>query len=103
MLVTDQPTSPHRLVAQIEAAYYLGVAADDDEREPDTKTELQRRFASAGLPCTLEVYQATLHGWCMRDMPQRPGGIEVYNEPQAERAWRALLSHFQTALQMSAR
>ena len=39
-LVTDKPHSPHLLVPRIKARYYIGVAANDDEREPDAKVKL---------------------------------------------------------------
>ena len=97
-LVTDQPNSPHRLVPNIKARFYFGVAANDDEREPHAKTELQKAFEAAKLPVRIEVYPHTLHGWCITDMPPGPGGVRIYDEPQAERAWHELTSLFKTAL-----
>lgn len=96
-LVTDKPDSPHLLVPRIKARYYLGVAANDDEREPDAKRTLAEAFRAAGRAAKLDVYPGTLHGWCIRDMP-RQGDQPVYNEQQAERAWSELLALFKLAL-----
>ena len=98
MLVTDQPTSPHRLLGSIKAQYYVGIAANDDEREPHAKTELARAFAAAAIPARMEVYPGTLHGWCIRDMPPGPGGVQIYDEEQAEIAWGELTSLFRRVL-----
>jgi carboxymethylenebutenolidase len=49
-LVTDQPGSPHRLVPRIRARMYVGVAANDDQREPDAKNALRDAF-----PCMRRI------------------------------------------------
>jgi carboxymethylenebutenolidase len=81
----------------MKAQYYFGVAANDDEREPDAKNKLAEAFSAASLPAKIEVYEGTLHGWCMKDMPAT-AGKPIYNEPQAERAWVQLLALFKHAL-----
>jgi len=91
--VTDKPDSPHLLVPKMKAQFYFGIAASDDEREPDAKRKLADAFAAAHLPAKIEVYEGTLHGWCVKDMPSREGQ-PVYNEAQAERAWKELLALF---------
>ena len=96
-LVTDKPDSPHLLVPKIRARYYFGVAANDDERQPDAKTKLDEAFRAAHVPAKIEVYPGTLHGWCVKDMPMQ-GDKPIYNEPQAERAWSELTSLFRQAL-----
>ena len=90
-LVTDQPDSPHLLVAKMKAHYLFAIAENDDEREPEAKDGLREAFDRAGLPAEIEVYEGALHGWCPPDSP-------VYNEVQAERAWSRLLALFETAL-----
>jgi carboxymethylenebutenolidase len=95
-LVTDKPDSPHLLVPKIKAQYYFGIAASDDEKQPDAKTALAAAFAAAKLPAKIEVYEGTLHGWCVKDMPA-PGGKPIYNEPQAERAWNELIMLYKRA------
>jgi carboxymethylenebutenolidase len=96
-LVTDKPDSPHLLVAKIKARYYFGIAANDDERQPEAKTVLDAAFHAANLPAKIEVYQGCMHGWCVKDMPAE-AGKPIYNEAQAERAWGELLALYKQAL-----
>jgi carboxymethylenebutenolidase len=95
-LVTDKPDSPHLLVPKMKAQYYFGVAANDDERQPDAKTKLDEAFRAANLPAKIEVYEGTLHGWCVKDMPLQ-NGKPVYNEAAAERAWNELVALYKRA------
>jgi carboxymethylenebutenolidase len=97
-LVTDAADSPHLLVRKIRADYYFGVAANDDVKEPDSKTRLREAFDSAHLDAKIDVYDGCLHGWCVKDMPPTSEGKPVYNEPQAERAWHELVTLFKRAL-----
>jgi carboxymethylenebutenolidase len=90
-LVTDKPDSPHLLVPKIKAQYYFGVAANDDQRQPDAKTKLDEAFHAAHLTAKIEVYEGTLHGWCVKDMPLQ-AGKPIYDEVQAERAWNELVT-----------
>lgn len=90
-LVTDQPDSPHLLVPQMKAQYLFAIAANDDENQPEAKDVLRDAFAQASLPAEIEVYDGAMHGWC-------PPDSQVYDEPQAERAWSRLLALFTRAL-----
>jgi carboxymethylenebutenolidase len=96
-LVTDKPNSPHLLVPQIKAQYLFAIAASDDDRQPDAKTQLEAAFKAAKLPAKIEVYAGTLHGWCVKDMPTQ-AGKPIYNEASAERAWLELETLFKRAL-----
>jgi len=89
-LVTEEATSPHSLLAKIEAAALVCIAHNDDERDPMAKTTLQRAAAQAGVVAEIEVYPAQ-HGWCVIDSP-------VYDEGQAERAWARMLATFEQHL-----
>jgi carboxymethylenebutenolidase len=91
-LVTDEPTSPHRLIPALKAHALIGIAADDDGREPQTKDTLREAFAQAKLPAEIEVYGDTVHGWCTPDM------TAYYHEAQAKRAWTRMLALFERAL-----
>ena len=95
-LVTDKPDSPHLLAPRIKARMYFGIAANDDERQPEAKTILKETFAKAGVPTEIEVYPAR-HGWCVPDMPIEKGA-PVYDAAQAERAWGKLLALYRMAL-----
>jgi carboxymethylenebutenolidase len=90
-LVTDKPDSPHLLVPKLKAAYYFGIAANDDARQPDAKDKLRQAFADAHLPAQIEVYAGANHGWCVKDNP-------TYSAAAAERAWTNLLSLYGRAL-----
>jgi carboxymethylenebutenolidase len=96
-LVTDKPDSPHLLVPKIKAQYYFGIAMNDDQRQPDAKTQLKDAFQAAKLPAKIEVYEGCLHGWCVKDMPKTPGKPPIYNAVEAERAWGELVGLFKRA------
>jgi len=89
-LVTDKPDSPHLLAPKIKARMYFGVAANDDQRQPDAKDVLKESFAKAGVSAEVEVYPAK-HGWCVPDMPIEDGA-PIYDKAQAERAWSKLVA-----------
>ena len=95
-LVTDKPDSPHLLAPRIKARMYFGIAASDDQDQPDAKDKLREAFAGAKNPAAIEVYAAA-HGWCVPDMPIE-NGVPVYNSAQAERAWATLLAFYKAAL-----
>jgi carboxymethylenebutenolidase len=90
-LVTDKPTSPHLLIPQMKAEYLVAIAANDDEREPESKNVLRDSFGKAHLTAEVEVYAGTKHGWC-------PPDSQVYNQEQAEKAWSRMLATFSKAL-----
>lgn len=90
-LVTDEPESPHRLIPATRAAYHIGISVDDDEKEPDAKSELKHALDTAGRPGTVEVYAGTKHGWTVPD-------AAAYNAPQAERAWAAMVALYKQRL-----
>jgi carboxymethylenebutenolidase len=90
-LVTTAPNSPHLLAAASKAQFLIAIAENDDQRSPNDKTVLKETFDKAGLPAEIEVYAGAAHGWC-------PPDSQVYNEPQAEKAWSRLLALYQKAL-----
>jgi carboxymethylenebutenolidase len=89
-LVTDEPTSPHRLLPRIKAAALICIAQNDDERQPDAKTTLQQAAEQAQVPAEVAVYPAQ-HGFCTIDSP-------VYDAEQAQRAWARMLATFERYL-----
>jgi carboxymethylenebutenolidase len=95
-LVTDQPNSPHLLIPKMQARLYVGIAANDDQRQPDAKDKLKEAFAAAKVPAEIEVYKS-LHGWCVPDMPA-PADAPIYNKPEAEKAWAKLVALYKAAL-----
>lgn len=95
-LVTANPDSPHLLAPKIKARMYIGVASNDDARQPDAKDKLREAFAAAKVPAEIEVYPA-LHGWCVPDMPLSDGK-PLYDKAEAEKAWAKLVALYKAAL-----
>ena len=95
-LVSDQPTSPHLLVPKMKARLYIGIASNDDSRQPDAKDKLKDAFTAAKVPAEIEVYKS-LHGWCVPDMPAA-ADAPIYNKPEAEKAWAKLVALYKAAL-----
>jgi len=91
VLATDKPNSPHLEATKTKAQYLIAIAANDDMRTPGEKDVLKETFAKAGIPAEIEVYTGAAHGWC-------PPDSQVYNEPQAEKAWSRLLVLYGKAL-----
>jgi carboxymethylenebutenolidase len=90
-LVTDMPNSPHLQAATSRAQFLVQIAENDDMRSPKDKTVLKETFAKASRPAEIEVYAGAAHGWC-------PPDSQVYNQPQAEKAWGRLLALYGKAL-----
>jgi carboxymethylenebutenolidase len=95
-LVTDKPDSPHLLAPKIKAQMYFGIAANDDQRQPDAKDKLKEAMAAAHVTAEIEVYGSN-HGWCVPDMPADANG-PIYNMADADRAWGKLVILYRTAL-----
>lgn len=89
-LVRDDVASPHRLLADSNASYLFAIAQDDDAEAPDHKTVLRQSANAAGRSAVVDVYAAD-HGWTVPDSP-------AYDQPEAERAWAALLALYSQAL-----
>jgi carboxymethylenebutenolidase len=90
-LVTNMPNSPHLQAAKTQVQLLIAIAANDDMRSPEEKNVLKETFAKVKVPAEIEVYTGAAHGWC-------PPDSQVYNEPQAEKAWSRLLALYGKAL-----
>lgn len=90
-LYTDAPASPHLTLTRTKAEYLVAVADNDDKQDPTIKDKLKAALDAAGRPSKVEVYQGANHGWTVK-------GSQVYNEPQAEKAWAELLAVYKRAL-----
>ena len=97
-LVSDQPTSPHLLIPKMTSRMYIAIAASDDTKQPDAKDTLKSSFASAKVPAEVLVYEGSIHGWTVKDMPKQADGTPIYNAPEAERAFNALLALYKTSI-----
>lgn len=85
-LVTDAPDSPHRILDKTQASFLFAIARNDDERQPEQKTELRKAAEAADRPAVVEVYPAD-HGWCVPDSP-------AYDPNAADKAWKEMLELF---------
>ena len=85
-LTGDGPLTPINVLSDMsaDAQALIAIAQNDDARDPSAKVELAAAAAEAAADVTVEVYNGD-HGWTVLDSP-------VYNEPEAERAWAALLA-----------
>ncbi len=90
-LATDRDDSPHLLIPKMKVHYHIGIADNDDEREPEVKNILRAAFDGANVTATIKVYEDADHGWCVPTS-------SVYNEAQAEVAWTTLLDTFKAGL-----
>jgi carboxymethylenebutenolidase len=91
-LATDDPESPHRLAPQIKAQLYFGFAVEDQSMPEEAIKKLRTALDEAGARYASDVYDGARHGWVVKDH-------RMYNQPQAERAWKQMLSLFKEALQ----
>lgn len=89
-VATARPNSPHLLVPKSKAAYYVALSKDDDAREPEDRTDIQKIIAQAGLQGTVEVYPAN-HGWATPASP-------ATDAAQSERVKAELLKFFKAKL-----
>jgi carboxymethylenebutenolidase len=89
-LVTDSPTSPHRLIARTSAGYLVEIASNDDAANPNVKLTLAAELERSDLSGRIDVCPAN-HGWCV-------SGSAAYDEVQAEKAWGRLIGLYGHAL-----
>ena len=90
-LVAPGANSPHLQAAKTKAQFLIAIAENDDKSRPTEKDVLKETFATAKLSAEIEVYAGAAHGWC-------PPDSQVYNQPQAEKAWTRLLALYGKAL-----
>jgi carboxymethylenebutenolidase len=83
-LVTDEPDSPHHLIAKTDAAFLFAIARNDDTRDPGAKDALRKAADAAGRQAEIQVYPAD-HGWCVPDTP-------TWDPTQADKAWQRMLA-----------
>lgn len=86
----EDAQSPHRLITETQANYLFAIAQNDDDEDPDVKTELRAAAEAAGRPAEIEVYPAA-HGWTVIDSP-------AYDREAAERAWGRMSALFAETL-----
>ena len=66
-LVTDQPDSPHLVIAGSTAEYLIAHADNDRGLTPAASAALGDTIVRAGLRGTSEIYAGSMHGYTMAD------------------------------------
>jgi carboxymethylenebutenolidase len=85
-LFTDNDASPHLALPRIKARLYFAHAVNDASMPQEAIEKLDRALEAWDAGANRyesEVYEDAYHGWTALDSP-------VYNEAQAERAFRKL-------------
>jgi len=93
-LFTDDATSPHLVLPRVKARLYFAHAVEDKSMPEEAIEKLDRAletWGASGNRYESEVYEGAYHGWTALDSP-------VYNEPQAERAFKKLTELFAETL-----
>jgi|SRR5271166_1599668 len=90
-LFTDAPASPHLTLPRIKARLYFAHATKDRSMPEEAIAHFEQALKGWGGEYESETYKDAFHSWTSSDSP-------VYNEPQAERAFRKLLELFEQTL-----
>jgi len=91
-LATDSADSPHLLLPRIKARLYFGHADQDSMMPAEWIARLEVALRDWHGAFQSEVYEGAGHGWTVP-------GRAVYNELQAERAFKKLVELFEGALE----
>jgi carboxymethylenebutenolidase len=89
-LVSEDETSPVKMLAQTQANYLFAIGRNDDRTTPGDKDALKAAAAAAGRQAEVEVFKAD-HGWTVDDSP-------AYDLDVADEAWDRLKELYATAL-----
>ena len=90
-LVTDDPDSPHRRLADARAEFVFGHADQDRSMPAEAVAALGEALDAAGLVASNQVYPGAVHGYTMADTP-------MYDEQAAERHFTELRALLERAL-----
>jgi len=90
-LYTDQPESAHLLLPKIKAALYFGHAVEDKSMPAAAIEKLEEALRAWGGKFESHTYEGAQHGWTTTDFP-------IYNKPQADRAFEALVKLLRESL-----
>ncbi len=83
-LVTEDASSPHRLLPRIKARLYFGHADHDKSMPAEAIAALEAALAAWGGRYESELYRSATHAWTEPDSP-------VYDSAQAARAFDKLI------------
>jgi carboxymethylenebutenolidase len=90
-LCTDAPTSPHLVLPRIKARMYFGHADKDHSMSEEAIAKFEQALTAWSGKYESDIYRGAFHSWTSSDSP-------VYNQVEAERAFKKLLELFQGTL-----
>ncbi|MEB2311370.1 MAG: dienelactone hydrolase family protein [Sorangiineae bacterium] len=90
-LVTEQPSSPHRVLPRVRARLYFAHASGDRSMPRSAIRELESALAGWGGAYESELYPGVSHGWTVPGSP-------AYERDAAERAYAKLVALFAATL-----
>lgn len=90
-LVTDSPTSPHRVLSQVRGELYFGHADEDPFMPAPAIAQLEAAIKENGVKAQSELYVGARHGFAVEGSP-------VYDAAAAERHWKTMLALFERTL-----
>jgi carboxymethylenebutenolidase len=90
-LATDDEDSPHRLLPNVQAEVYIGVADNDHSYPPEMGARMVAALDDAGLTYQHELYPGAGHGWTQTDFP-------IYDQDADDRHWRELVALFKRTI-----
>jgi carboxymethylenebutenolidase len=93
-LFTEDAKSPHLVLPRVKARLYFAHAVNDNTMPEEAIEKLDRALEawnSSGNRYESEIYEGAYHGWTAPDSP-------VYNEAQADRAFKKLAELFAESL-----
>lgn len=91
MLASDQPDSPHKNAAKIQAKLYFAIADNDPSCTPEQQGTLISALAGAHIDFTVDHFADCKHGFAMPDFP-------MYDQAAAERQWARVFELFEGGL-----
>jgi carboxymethylenebutenolidase len=86
-LASDKPDSPHLFLKNVPGRIYVAVAIEDASFPDEQKVRLEETLTAAGIDHVVETYPGAIHGFAVPDLP-------VYDQPSAERHWKATFDLF---------
>jgi carboxymethylenebutenolidase len=86
-LISDQPDSPHRLVAKLRGELYCGFAEHDHYAPLPMVRELDQLLKPCQVRYGYQIHQGAEHGYALPDR-------DIFHKPAAERDWELIFAMF---------
>jgi carboxymethylenebutenolidase len=90
-LVTEDDGSPHRLLSQVKAELYFGIAEHDSATPPETVATMREALAASSLKHDVEIHADSQHGYCF-------AAGRAYQPRAAEATWAKMFKLWERTL-----